>query len=436
MDISHRSELLLALGGGAAPVARWRAEHPDEEFAVTGVDLSDLSLAGADLSHINLAECSLKRADLQESDLRFSKLDGTNLEAAKLRGANLAHASLRGALLHDVDLKDAILMGADLKDARVTYRTLSEAHMKGTTLFFSQCPICGARAEAEPLAYKPNRVDLFCEECGRYWLPWENLDGLLERLSFEKERWLLAAWLRNRREDDGAAFCLSLDTLSSLIATLPRYSVGEKQNLILKTIERKTDFPGHEVALSPHRDHLRNWCRNSDELSFHLNTLAARGLIGGDLSNFDCRVSLTADGFDYLERRDRSHTITRQVFVAMSFSHEMLDLYIKGIKPAIESAGYSAYRVDREPTHDRVDARLMNAIRDSRFMVADATGARPNVYFEAGFAYGLGKTVLWTVHQDDVASLPFDTRQYPHITWRSPDELRDELAELIRALIG
>jgi hypothetical protein len=41
MDISHRSELLLTLRGGAAAVARWRAEYPDEKFAVTGVDWRD-----------------------------------------------------------------------------------------------------------------------------------------------------------------------------------------------------------------------------------------------------------------------------------------------------------------------------------------------------------------------------------------------------------
>ena len=78
--------------------------------------------------------------------------------------------------------------------------------------------------------------------------------------------------------------------------------------------------------------------------------------------------------------------------------------------------------------------------RHSRFLVADFThgtcGARGSVYYETGFAYGLGLPVIYTCRNDLVEKLHFDTRQYYHIAWERPDELRDGLEKRILALVG
>ena len=58
------------------------------------------------------------------------------------------------------------------------------------------------------------------------------------------------------------------------------------------------------------------------------------------------------------------------------------------------------------------------------------------VYFEAGFAQGLGLKVIWTCHEDHVKDLHFDTRQENHITWENPEDLREKLKNRIRAVIG
>jgi len=68
-------------------------------------------------------------------------------------------------------------------------------------------------------------------------------------------------------------------------------------------------------------------------------------------------------------------------------------------------------------------------------MVADVTGHRQAVYFEAGFAMALGLTVIFTCHQDDLDDCSFDTRQYPHILWESHEELREKLKYRIQATI-
>ena len=42
----------------------------------------------------------------------------------------------------------------------------------------------------------------------------------------------------------------------------------------------------------------------------------------------------------------------------------------------------------------------MHQIRKSKFLIADFTGQRGGVYYEAGFAYGLGLPVIWTCRKD------------------------------------
>ena len=164
---------------------------------------------------------------------------------------------------------------------------------------------------------------------------------------------------------------------------------------------------------------------------------------------------LIAEG--WLERRaERHHVVTvdgyrriaevrtspdaRQAFVAMWFDEEMEVPYSQGIAPAIDSAGYKPMRIDQKPGVNKIDDEIIAEIRRSRFLVADFThgkdGARGGVYFEAGFALGLGIPVIYTCREDAIDSIHFDTRQYHHTAWKYPADLRDKLAKRILAIIG
>ena len=68
-------------------------------------------------------------------------------------------------------------------------------------------------------------------------------------------------------------------------------------------------------------------------------------------------------------------------------------------------------------------------------MVADFTGQLAGVYYEAGFAMGLGRTVIWCCRKDEIDKLHFDTNHKNHIDWGSVEELRERLYRRIRATI-
>lgn len=151
-------------------------------------------------------------------------------------------------------------------------------------------------------------------------------------------------------------------------------------------------------------------------------------------------LMLRPPGFARLAALQGGVSVSSQAFVAMWFDSSLVDAYEKGIAMAIRDAGYLPIRIDRKDHNNKIDDEIIAEIRRSRFMVADftqgASGARGGVYYEAGFAHGLSIPVIFTCRADVLTDVHFDTRQYNHIVWKDPSDLRDLLAKRISATIG
>ncbi len=176
---------------------------------------------------------------------------------------------------------------------------------------------------------------------------------------------------------------------------------------------------------------------SQSERQFFLDSLAAKGWIkvygAGD-------YKLTVEGHTHLEELERGVTDSSQAFVAMWFDDAMENVWRDGIKRGIGDAGYRALRIDRKEHANKIDDEIIAEIRRSRFIVADFThgddGPRGGVYYEAGFAKGRDIPVIFTCRKDALEKIHFDTRQYNHIIWDTPEELRRKLAMRIAAVIG
>lgn len=119
------------------------------------------------------------------------------------------------------------------------------------------------------------------------------------------------------------------------------------------------------------------------------------------------RIRLSARGWAKLEATQRGGVNSRYGFVAMWFSDTTDPAFARGIEPAIRRAGYEPVRIDRVEHNRKIDDEIIANIRRSRFIVADFTCGtindgvqehpvpRGGVYFEAGYAMGLGIEVIW-----------------------------------------
>lgn len=160
----------------------------------------------------------------------------------------------------------------------------------------------------------------------------------------------------------------------------------------------------------------------------------------GSSHNTVHELMLRPPGYARLSALDGSNTASKQAFVAMWFDDSMTDAYEQGIAPAVRDAGYEPLRIDGKEHNNKIDDEIIAEIRRSRFVVADftqgETGARGGVYYEAGFAHGHNIPVIFCCREDVLGKVHFDTRQYNHITWKTPEELRERLSQRISATIG
>lgn len=124
------------------------------------------------------------------------------------------------------------------------------------------------------------------------------------------------------------------------------------------------------------------------------------------------------------------------MFVAMKFGEKLRAAYELGIKPAIEEAGYNAIRIDEVEHADLIDDRMIAEIRECRFLVADLTKQNQGVYYESGFARGLGKLVILTCQKADAKNVHFDSEHYNQIRWENYSDLKEKLKARILAMVG
>jgi nucleoside 2-deoxyribosyltransferase len=297
----------------------------------------------------------------------------------------------------------------------------------------AQCPICKDDSYVEMKRPTSRTHEYACGICGPF-----RITGTAEVLLQGGEPLRqLSAWIREQQEYGRTPPEISSDTIEKSLSNLPRYSPLDKQFLLLRAVERRTKYPGFEVPLNGWTDYPLAWANNEDELHYLLDALQERNFVKlSAVMSGPTRVIISTDGWQYLEERASKIAFLDRVFVAMSFREETNQTWEVGIKPAVEKAGYKPHRVDKAPHLDRIDAKIVSDIKDSRFLVAEVTGQNPGVYFEAGFALGLGRPVIWCVREDEVDHLHFDTRQYNHIVWKSPDDLSNQLYYSICANIG
>lgn len=124
----------------------------------------------------------------------------------------------------------------------------------------------------------------------------------------------------------------------------------------------------------------------------------------------------------------------------------MQNVYSVAIKPAIEHEDrFTSIKIDNVEHCNDINDEMIAQIRKSRFMVADLTGYRGGVYWEAGFAEGLGITVIYTCNEKwlktdkdlDIEGVHFDLNHRNMILWNEEnlEEFKQKLIYRIGATI-
>ena len=125
-------------------------------------------------------------------------------------------------------------------------------------------------------------------------------------------------------------------------------------------------------------------------------------------------------GLEALESDSKRH-----VFVAMPFAAEFEDVFYFGISGPVRSRGFVCERMDELLFTGDILAQMRTRIEDAALVIADLTGANPNVYLEVGYAWGKGRPTILLI--DDASELKFDVAGQRCLVYKNIKHLAESL---------
>lgn len=220
----------------------------------------------------------------------------------------------------------------------------------------------------------------------------------------------------------------------------------DKIKHLLNYLHSLQGYEGSQINFPKNEEHQdlanRLYFKNYQEMTFYLFTLKNMGLIDGLNSTTKegasmTSIKLTYAGLSKVVEINESGSQSDRCFVAMSFSANQSETR-ESIKNSIKKAGFDPILIDEQHIDSDVTINdaLIAEIKKSKFVVADFTEHKHGVYFEAGFALGLKRPVIYTCEGKEFDKTHFDTNHYPHIIYNSLEELEEKLKAKIEAWIN
>lgn len=299
------------------------------------------------------------------------------------------------------------------------------------------CIIC--EKEMKWKFYRGDDYLIECPRCGKYKISREANEDLREYGGgcpfTPRQTANISGYLRENQN-----YFINTKNIQNLISTQTP-SFHERADKLLLYLQRVTNHIG-EFLERDESWYGYSWSFLEDELQEILNFLVSTKRIKrlkevGQNQNY---YKILPDGWAHLEKLKETNPDSQQCFVAMAFNEDMREVYDSTMSEAILDAGYKPHLVNEKEYNDKIDDEIIRQIRRSRFILADFTGQRQNVYYEVGFAKGLGLEVFWTCRNDEIekGEVKFDTRQYNFITWENEklSEFKDNITKRIEAVLG
>ncbi len=276
---------------------------------------------------------------------------------------------------------------------------------------------------------------------GKYRVTCTNLNTVAS-LSIDQKRRLTTRLLLQRRAGN------AIPTISSYaleeVKSRSLMSFSDKVDAVMMFFSKQIKKIGGNVVLA--EVPASPWpllaaeteSEDLEELTSLLHLMVEQKLLNV-LPNYT-HFSPTPVGWQRIDSLARTAVVSSQAFVAMWFNEATSEAYSTGILPALAATGCKSVRIDKKEHNNKIDDEIIAEIRRSRFVIADFTcepkNVRGGVYYEAGFAQGFGLPVIWTCKDTSLNDLHFDTRQYSHIVWKTPEDLFLQLRNRIAATIG
>lgn len=243
---------------------------------------------------------------------------------------------------------------------------------------------------------------------------------------------------------DDEAYYVDIQMLENLYPSI----LNNKVNMIMLNLSTKIKALGDEFILkglnesSPHytlffvddthsKKQLWRQVGAMIEILIEFGLLKHVRALGNNWNSY----TFTAQGWNHVSNLQAQNQEIPQAFIAMWFSSEMESARTIIIKAIIDS-GYDPVIIDAKEHNNQIVPEIFYEIQRSKFIIADLTGHRNGVYYEAGYAQALGKEVILSCRKDAFEERHFDVAQKNIICWVNEEELYIRLLKRIEATAG
>lgn len=133
-----------------------------------------------------------------------------------------------------------------------------------------------------------------------------------------------------------------------------------------------------------------------------------------------------------IETAGTKSVVKPHVFVAMPFSKDMDDVFYYGIQQPVHAVGFLCERVDQDRFIGDILDQVKKKIETAAAVIAELSGANPNVYLEVGYAWGKERPTILLVK--DGQELKFDVRGQRCLKYERIKDLEEALKEELKEL--
>jgi hypothetical protein len=284
-----------------------------------------------------------------------------------------------------------------------------------------------------------------CPKCGNYKISYEAGSEIISKILISTKL-KVSSWIceQNKVYNEQMPY-IDSKRLNSIIKQKEK-TIREKFNYLMKALPKLESKSMVELSIQ-----MFNECYIKDQKELVQLIIKAQdeGLIYDCINNSQTRMGietgtytlyykgLTFEGEEYLESLVSANTNSNKIFMAFWFDPEIQKIFDDIVKPEIDNAGFLAERVSSSTTNleNKISDEIIGMIKSSRAIIADCTGNRTAVYYEAGYAMGMKIPVVWTCKEDQVKNICFDVNQHPFILWNTPEELADKVVKRLKAIL-
>jgi hypothetical protein len=316
-----------------------------------------------------------------------------------------------------------------------------------------ECPVCSSPSRGQPRT-NGNWTGFDCPRCG-FWSI-DDSDVTASRLTFQIGEWdaqgvhrrsRLSHILRRRQPADSPSWiAIPLHALESWHLEEPLPTPSEQLDQLIILVGDNQPSPAQSASLNVLS--ISAWIgatitrtESFADLRWLVEQERSRTLLESGLSKGDTLImKLNMDGWLRYGDLKRGLVESRTVLMAMKFGDEELDQVVTScFSPAVKRAGYELHTlIDNQPA-GLIDDQLRVALRTSRFLVADLTHSSNGAYWEAGFAEGLGRPVIYTCRETEwkESKSHFDTNHLATVVWDKAnlEKAGGQLTAMIRATL-